>query len=177
MKKTLPLLVTLAALGMGATMAQARSPERPALPTFEQLDADQSGSVTMAEVQAHFQAQMQGRKDQAVSKLMERAGDDGVLDESELRAGLEAMGADARERMGERGERGKGQGDRAERGEHGQRGKGHGDRGDRAERGERGQMGERMFSRIDANSDGALDAEEYAAFTAKVAERMQQRGQ
>lgn len=45
------------------------------------------------------------------------------------------------------------------------------------ERAERmGDRGQRMFDRVDANDDGVLDAEEYAAFTAHRAERMEHHG-
>jgi Ca2+-binding EF-hand superfamily protein len=39
----------------------------------------------------------------------------------------------------------------------------------RAER--RAERGARMFSRIDSNDDGVIDADEYARFTARMAER------
>lgn len=35
------------------------------------------------------------------------------------------------------------------------------------------ERGSRMFDRVDANSDGVVDAQEYAAFTDQMAERMQ----
>lgn len=160
MKKTLPVLATLVALGLGATMAQARSPERPAMPTFEQLDTGKSGSVTLQDFQAYFETRIGDREDAAIAKLMERAGEDGKLDEAGLRAGLEAMRTERREAMGERMRDGrKGGHDRAERG------------------GERGQMGERMFSRIDTNKDGSVDAAEYEAFTTRIAERLEKRGE
>ncbi|SUZ32783.1 hypothetical protein ROE7235_02545 [Roseibaca ekhonensis] len=39
-----------------------------------------------------------------------------------------------------------------------------------------GERGQRMFDRVDANDDGVVDAEEYAAFTDRMAERMENRG-
>lgn len=164
MKKTLPVLMTLAALGLGATMAEARGTERPAMPTFEQLDTDKSGSVTLQDFQAYVATQASSRQDDAIAKLMERAGADGKLDEAGLREGLEALRAERREGMGEQMRDGH---------DHGRKGG-----QDRAERGsERGQMGERMFSRMDANEDGSVDAAEYEAFTTRMAERMEGRGE
>jgi Ca2+-binding EF-hand superfamily protein len=169
MKKTLPVLVTLVALGLGATNVQARGADRPAMPTFEQLDTDSSGSVTLQDFQAFFASRVTTRQDEAIAKLMERAGEDGKLDEAGLRAGLEALRSEQRDAMGEQMRDGrKGRGD-----DHGRKG-----REDRADRGsERGQMGERMFSRIDTNSDGSVDAAEYEAFTTRMAERMEGRGE
>jgi hypothetical protein len=46
-----------------------------------------------------------------------------------------------------------------------------------AKRAERiGDCGQRMFDRVDANDDSVIDAQEYAAFTDRVAERMERRG-
>lgn len=41
----------------------------------------------------------------------------------------------------------------------------------------RTERGARLFSRIDANNDGVIDAEEYEAFKTRIAERMERRGQ
>ncbi len=167
MKTTLPVLAALAALGLGATMAQAQRADRPAMPTFEQLDTDQSGSVTLEDFQAYAATRVSTRQDEAVAKLMERAGTDGKLDEAGLRAGLEAMREEQRANMGERMREGRG----GHGEDHGRKG-----RHDRAERGgERGQMGARMFSRIDTNDDGSVDAAEYEAFTTRMSERMAER--
>jgi Ca2+-binding EF-hand superfamily protein len=165
MKKTFPVLVTLVALGFGATTAMARSPERPALPTFEQLDSNQSGSVTLEDFQAYFASRVGAMQDDTIAKLMERAGEDGKLDEAGLRAGLESLREERRNMMRDGG--------RGHDGDHGRKG-----RDSRADRGgERGQMGERMFGAMDANKDGSVDAAEYEAFTKRMAERMQQRGE
>ena len=40
----------------------------------------------------------------------------------------------------------------------------------------RAERGQRMFERVDANSDGVVDAGEYAAFTERMAQRMDHRG-
>lgn len=174
MKKTLPVLAALAALGFSATMADARGSERPAMPTFEQLDSNQSGSVTLEDFQAYFASRVSDRQDEMIGKLMERAGEDGKLDEAGLRAGLEVM----------RTERGEAMDDRMRDGRKGH-GRDHGDkrrdkRADRrAERGQMGvpgQMGARMFGRIDTNDDGSVDAAEYEAFTTRMAEWMERRG-
>lgn len=42
-------------------------------------------------------------------------------------------------------------------------------------RAQRGTMGARLFARIDVNEDGVIDAEEYEAFTTRMAERMERR--
>jgi len=169
MQKTLPVLVTLVALGLGTTSAQARGTDRPAMPSFEQLDADKSGAVTLQEAQDYFASRVGARQDEAVAKLMERAGEDGKLDEAGLRAGLDALRTEQREAMGERMRDGrKAHGD--DRGR-----KGREDRAGRAD--DRGPMGERMFSRIDTNNDGSVDAAEYEAFTTRMAERMEKRGE
>ena len=40
----------------------------------------------------------------------------------------------------------------------------------------RAERGQRMFNRVDANSDGVVDAGEYTAFAERMAERMDHRG-
>ncbi|MCC1481001.1 EF-hand domain-containing protein [Roseibaca sp. Y0-43] len=117
MKKTiLSALALTIALGAGAAYARGNGDMGPrALPSFEELDRDGNGQVTLEDLQAFAEAR---------------------------RAEMEAKRA---ERMAERA----------------------------AQMGERGQ---RMFDRVDANDDGVVDAEEYAAFTDQMAERMQKRG-
>lgn len=165
MTKTLPVLVTLVALGLGMTTAQA-STDRPAMPTFEELDLNKTGTVTLEDFQTYFAARVSTRQDAAIAQMMERAGADGKLDEVGLRAGLEAMRTERREAMGDRmGEGRKGHGN-----DHGRKG-----RADTGQAGEPGQMGARMFARIDANKDGSVDAAEYEAFATRMAERMAER--
>lgn len=90
-----------------------------------------------------FQALLQAPQERMVARIMEQANAEGLLDEAALRAGLASLrqGANANDSRAE---------GRAER---------------MAER------GARMFSRIDSNDDGVIDADEYARFTARMAER------
>ncbi|MGY6704184.1 hypothetical protein [Roseinatronobacter sp.] len=149
MKTPLMLIIGISAFGFGTLSAEARTAERPAMPGFEQLDRDQSGTITLEDFQAHLQTMRTGRQDQIVEKLMEQANDDGMLDADALRAGLEALAEDRRAAMS--GHR---------------RSQGAGPRGERAE------FGQRMFDRIDANDDGVVDAQEYEAFTERMQTRM-----
>ncbi|MGP9790354.1 hypothetical protein [Roseinatronobacter sp. NSM] len=146
MKTPLMLMIGVTTLGLAALAADARGTERPALPGFEQLDQNQSGTITLEDFQTHLGTQRSGQSDQIVEKLMEQANADGLLDESALRAGLEALAQGRRAAMtGQR--RGPGAGDRAD-------------------------VAQRMFGRIDANDDGVVDAQEYEAFTDRMQTRM-----
>lgn len=145
MTKTIPTLAIIAALGLGLGLsaASARGMDRPALPTFEELDIQKKGALTLEDMQQYFASRQSARVDEMVAELMKQQSG---LDEAALRAAIEGM-------MGQR---------RAEA-------------GTKMRRGADGEMGARMFQRIDANSDGSVTAEEYAAFTAKVSERMEGR--
>lgn len=149
MKTPLMLILGISAFGLGTLSADARSTERPSLPGFEQLDRDQSGTITLEDFQIHMQSMRSGRHDQIVEKLMEQANADGMLDETALRTGLDALAEDRRAAMS--GQR---------------RSQGADPRGERAE------FGQRMFERIDANSDGVIDAQEYEAFSDRMETRM-----
>lgn len=149
MKTPLMLIIGISAFGLGTVTADARSTDRPAMPGFEQLDGDQSGTITLEDFQTHLQTMRSGRHDQIVEKLMEQANEDGMLDEDALRTGLDALAEDRRAAMS--GHR---------------RSQGAGPRGERAE------FGQRMFERIDANDDGVIDAQEYEAFTDRMQARM-----
>lgn len=156
MQLTLPLLAVVTALGLSATTADARGENRAILPSFEELDTNQSGSITLEDMQAHFAGRVAARQDQVIARLMENADADGKLDAEGLRRGLEALRNEQRAALGER-----------------RRGHEHGQRANAPEQGE---MGARMFQRIDANNDGVIDAAEYEAFTTRMAERTEQRG-
>ncbi|MBR3372157.1 MAG: hypothetical protein IKG52_16170 [Rhodobacteraceae bacterium] len=150
MKTPLMLMIGITTLGLATLTADARSTERPTLPGFEQLDQNQSGTVTLEDFQTHLGTLRSGRQDQIIEKLMEQANDDGLLDESALRAGLDALAEDRRNAMSGQ-HRGQAAGSRA---------------GDRAD------FAQRMFGRIDANDDGVVDAQEYEAFTDRMQTRM-----
>ncbi len=129
---------TLAAM-LGALMlvtAPAAAQTHMSMPSFEELDTDGSGALTQEDLQAGMQAQREAMHDEMISRIMQQADENGMLDEAGLRAGL----ADLRPEP----------------------------RSDR-----RAEMASSMFSRIDRNDDGVIDAEEYARFT----EMMGKRGQ
>lgn len=117
------------------------------LPSFETLDRDQSGAVTLEEFTGAFEDMRGAWQEQAIARLMEHADEEGKLDEAALRAGIADLQSEWRGRREARN----------------------------PER--RAQMLERMFDRIDANDDGEISAEEYAAFTGHMAKRMERRGQ
>jgi len=148
MKKTMISALALSiALGVGAGYAHGSGGMGPrALPSFEDLDRDASGGITMDDLSAFAEARRADPMPQIRAKLMEHAGEDGLLSEDELRDGMAALRDDMTRRL----------------------------RGD-AER-DRAEMGQRMFDRVDANDDGVVDAEEYAAFTDRMAEPMEKRG-
>ncbi|MDD7969579.1 hypothetical protein [Roseinatronobacter alkalisoli] len=149
MTHPLMLMIGVTALGFSTLTADARSTGRPAMPGFEQLDHNQSGSITLEDFQTHLQTMRSDRQDQIVTKLMEHANDDGLLNESALRAGLDALAEDRRTAMtGQRRAR------------------------DASPRGDSAEFAERMFGRIDANGDGVVDAQEYDAFTERMQARM-----
>jgi Ca2+-binding EF-hand superfamily protein len=145
MTQTIPTLaiITALGLGLGITSASARGMDRPALPTFEELDTQKKGAVTLEDMQQFFASRQGARVDEMVASLMKQQSG---LDEAALRAAIEGM-------MTER---------RAEA-------------GNKMRRGDDTEMGARMFQRIDADKDGSVTAEEYAAFAAKVSDRMENR--
>ena len=188
-------LTLTAVLALAAAPAFAdtdRAGARGMMPAFdfEAADTDGDGALSRAEFTAHVESQMEAARaamfERQASAIME-AGDadgDGVLTAEELRAGLEAVHADRAERRGSwrarhaenRAERSEARAERrAERGE-GERGKRHGMRG-RMGGGDRAAMIERMFDRIDADADGVISAEEFAAAQERWEGRAERRGQ
>ena len=151
MNKVFVMIIGAAAFGLAAPAAEARSHQMRALPGFEQLDRDQSGEITREQFLAGIQERRGQMQDAMIARLMEHADEDGKLDEAALRA---AFAAFAEERMSQ-----------PRRGPQ------------RDARTDRGQMGARLFDRIDANNDGVIDAEEYEAFTSRMTQRMERRGQ
>jgi Ca2+-binding EF-hand superfamily protein len=133
----------LAATGVATGASASGQGRMGMLPDFETLDSAGTGQITPEQ----FQALLQAPQERMIARIMEQANADGVLDEAALRAGLASLrqGAQSDDPRAER---------RAER---------------MAER--QAERGVRMFSRIDSNDDGVIDADEYARFTARMAER------
>lgn len=151
MNKIFVMIIGAAAFGLAAPAAEARNQQMRALPGFEQLDSDQSGAITREQFLAGVQGARGQMQDAMIARLMEHADENGMLDEAALRA---AFAAFAEERMSQP-----------------RRGQPRDGRPDRA------QMGERLFDRIDTNNDGVIDAEEYEAFTSRMAQRIERREQ
>jgi len=139
--KQLTAVMGVIILGLAPGLAEART--GGAMPSFDTLDSDGSGSVTFEDFEAALDARPRAMQDRMIERLMEHADDDGLLDEDALRGAFQAMQADRAGAIP-------------------------------AQRRER--MRAAMFERIDANDDGVIDADEYAAFMERGAERMQRRG-
>ena len=156
--KTYLLIATIAAGMALAATAEARGERTgPMMPTFEELDADANGSVTLTEIETALTAR-------AEAQFAERDTDgDGALSADEMMAGANAERA---ERMAERIAR------------HIERADENGDgllqqselqaQADNR----RGGNFDRMFDRLDADEDGVLTAEEFA----EARERMHDHG-
>ena len=188
---TAVLALAAAPVLAGPDRAGMRGMMMPAF-DFTAADADGDGQVTREEFAAYATARIDAARgamfEARAAELME-AGDtdgDGQLSIEELRAGLETVHAarmeargeargDWRERRAERRE------DRAEcRGDRGEQpGRGYGRHGmrDAMDDDRRAAVIERMFDRIDANDDGVINAEEFAAAEARWQERMERRGE
>lgn len=170
MKKVLISALALS-VALGAGIAGARGMgdmQSRTLPSFEELDVDGSGGISRDDLAAFADAQRTARSTDAVSGLMESAGEDGLLSAEELAAGLQAQrdqrietrqqaradtaAARLMEAAGEDGllsaeelsavldaqRADRGQG--FDRGERGERGEGRAERGgDRDDRGKRGE--------------------------------------
>lgn len=181
----------------------AMAPMMPAL-DFEAADADGNGAITQDEWTAYLGDLMETRRaamfDRRAEQMIE-AGDsdgDGLLSREELVAAFEARHEANRGQMADRAEaraetRAERQGDgtrserRAERRAEGRAGRGAENRADRPRRGQgphahRGGMmtpeafATRSFSRMDANSDGEISAEEFATAQERWAERSSRHG-
>ncbi|MCC5962889.1 MAG: EF-hand domain-containing protein [Rhodobacteraceae bacterium] len=79
-------------LGLAPGMAEART--GGAMPAFDTLDRDGSGSVTFDDFEAALAARPRAMQDRMIARLMGHADDDGRLDEDALRSAFEAMHAD-----------------------------------------------------------------------------------
>ena len=160
--KTLILVTTIAAGLTLAATAEAREGERGArmeMPTFEQLDLNSDGGVTLQEVEAAMATLAQTRFDEADTN------GDGGLSVEEMTAKAQA---DAAERATQRAER------RLENADTNGDGLLQADEltAQMEERGgRRGPNTERMFERVDADDNGSVSAEEYEEARAKMAER------
>lgn len=170
--------VTVIALMLGAAPVLAddeRPRGAPMMPAFDfsEADADGNGSITREEWTAYVTDRMQSRRaemiDRRVDQMIE-AGDtdgDGLLSRTELVTLMETRHSAQRERMGERAEERAER--RAERGE--RQGRGHGPRGYHQRMMAPEDFAERSFSRIDANDDGMISAEEFETAQARWQER------
>ncbi|MCA0207339.1 hypothetical protein [Pararhodobacter sp.] len=187
--KTLTAVALLMAALPAASFAQG-APARPTPPTldFATADADGSGGISAEEWTAYsatLHTEMRAQRMAARADALIAAGDangDTALDRDELIAAMTAQADERREargegrgrmgammarhhggedhgRWGRGGERGEMRGERGgERRE--MRGERGGDRGPRAMSGEHSGGG--GFTRIDANDDGQIDAQELA---------------
>ncbi len=144
---TRKLPLMLGALALSLAPMMAQAQGMGMLPPFEMLDRNQSGSVTLEDFQAALEGGMGARHEHVIARLMEQADADGRLDEAALRAGFAALQEEWRTRRETGGQDG------------------------------RAEMLDRMFARIDANDDGEISAEEYAAFGERMSDRMERRGQ
>lgn len=161
--KTLFLVAALAA-GTVAATAEAREGNRGPrmeLPTFEQLDLNGDGGLTIPEVQAAMQAQAAARFAQADTN------GDGGLSADEMSAQADADLAErAANRAARRIEAADSNGDGLLQADEmtAQRGERHARRGPTLER---------MFERVDADDSGTVSAQEYQDARA----HMEQRGE
>ncbi len=177
------------ALGLGTAMAEARShgwQSGADWPAFEELDAAGDGVITRAEFGAFMESHMAGHQDGRAARMEDRravrldamvdhlmaGAEDGTLGADALRAGLESWMDDQRARMENRREARAERGQRGERAQQMQRRGGQGGGG--AALPERALN--RMFDRIDSDSDGAISRAEYDAAVARMAERAARRG-
>jgi len=179
----------------------AAVPMMPAF-DFEAADADGDGVITRDEWSAYVDDQMQTRRaglfERRADQMIE-AGDadgDGLLSREELVTALEAHHDAFRGRMGERTEqRAERRTERTERRADGTRAERRAERGSergaerRGERPGRGygprthrehmmapeDFAARSFNRLDANNDGEISAEEFAAAQERWAERRAER--
>ena len=160
--KTL-LLVTSIAAGLSlAASAEAREGNRGArmdMPTFEQLDTDGDGGITLQEIQAAMTANAQTRFTETDTN-----GDGGLSVEEMTAKASEDAAARATRRAERHLENADANGDgllqadeiAAHRDEHS---------------GRRGPNPQRMFERVDADNNGSVSLEEYEEARAHMAER------
>lgn len=95
---------TLAAM-IGALMlvtAPAIAQSRMAMPSFEQLDTDGTGSLSPEAFQHGLQQHRDAAQDQMIARMMEHADENGMLDEAGLRAGFADMRTERRADMATR---------------------------------------------------------------------------
>jgi len=128
------LAAMIGALMLATMPATAQS--RMSMPSFEQLDGDSSGSLSLEAFREGLEQHREAAIDQTVERMMAHADENGMLDEAALRAGLAEMRPQARNEQ-------------------------------------RTDMTSRLFSRIDRNDDGVIDAAEYQRFTEMMAKRGQ----
>jgi len=159
-----PLLMAAIAAGITlAASAEARGEgggRAAHMPTFEDLDLNADGNVTLEEIQAA------GRARNAERFTEVDANGDGALSADEMLAHANEQRAERlADQIAERIEKADTNGDGLL-----QQSEIQAQAAERAE-GRRGERGERMFERFDANEDGQLSAEEFAAGLEAAGER------
>jgi Ca2+-binding EF-hand superfamily protein len=92
--ETLRLAAVIGAVMLTAVPVMAQS--RMSMPSFEQLDADSSGGLSLEAFRAGLEQHREATIDQTIARMMEHADENGMLDEAALRAGLAEMRPGAR---------------------------------------------------------------------------------
>lgn len=157
MKTTLLVAAIAAGIALSSS-AQARegNGQRMTLPTFEQLDINADGAITLDEVEAGMQARAEARFAAA------DANGDGALSAEEMLAQAQNQTSERlANRIAERIEDADTNGDGLLQAE---------EIAAKME-GRRAPNPERMFNRVDADNDGTVSAEEYEEARAKMEER------
>ncbi len=162
MKTTFLVAAIAAGMTLAAT-AEARDGRgpRPEMPSFEELDLNTDGGVTLEELEAAMEVRAEARFAEADSN------GDGALSAEEMLAAAQGAQAERMQaRIAERIEHADTNGDGLLQAEEMAEA-----RAEHEGRGRRGPSPERMFSHFDADEDGVLNAEEFEEARARMQER------